>query len=710
MKLKPTLFRVLNYRNVDDSGWIPLGNITALVGENDSGKSALLRALQKFSPKIDNPFELTTEYPRARFGPGSDSLEQEPVCCVEFQLSREFRQKLGQEVSNTPTPKKVTGIRYYGGQLILLYDESRLKDIPLANELTVDPDRVRSALQSYQASLQEQVAELQRSPGIVNDAIPLEAHLEWVQEKLRSLDAAPSQSSSAVYDMVSEIHKEVSVFKRKRSDVRALSSELAKELRKLRGGKIAYKRMPHFDDQIIANLPPFIYFDEYGVTEGTICLPEFSRLIQDNPNDMHARATMALFKIANINVERLVQLSEEEVARAQHTGHEFTTGQKSNDQQRMTGIDALLGAASNTLTNKFNEFYTQREYAIKYRPNGQYVHIVVSDDRNPNNEIALKERSTGFRWYFSFFTVFSAESSDLHRDAVLLIDEPALHLHPTAQQDLLRFMRSLSKDNVILYTTHSPYMIEEGRGVEIRTVVEDANRKPKVNVKSIRKDLAAVFPYNATTGSAIVRYLFKGVTNILVEGLSDHLYLCALSEQCRRAERDCLPERICIVPCCGTRNFVHQAKYAIGHGVRPLVLLDGDPSGVQSAEALQKELYAKTPQAIMSINDVLGQGMYEIEDIIGEQVIIPELKKMIDGSLKWTMDADNKKPLCRRIGSEAAKQKVPLPDNWKSDVAWEIGHKWLQEGKVVVPSDTLDRGHELFQMINQRQGIVQDIK
>ena len=48
MKLIAKRFRVLNYRNIDDSGWIPLDLVTAFIGRNEAGKTALLKALHKF--------------------------------------------------------------------------------------------------------------------------------------------------------------------------------------------------------------------------------------------------------------------------------------------------------------------------------------------------------------------------------------------------------------------------------------------------------------------------------------------------------------------------------------------------------------------------------------------------------------------------------------------------------------------------------------
>ena len=38
MKLIAKQFRVLNYRNIDDSEWISLERVTAFVGRNEAGK------------------------------------------------------------------------------------------------------------------------------------------------------------------------------------------------------------------------------------------------------------------------------------------------------------------------------------------------------------------------------------------------------------------------------------------------------------------------------------------------------------------------------------------------------------------------------------------------------------------------------------------------------------------------------------------------
>ena len=46
MKLIVKQFRVMNYRNINDSGWIPLERVTAFVGRNEAGKTALLKSVE----------------------------------------------------------------------------------------------------------------------------------------------------------------------------------------------------------------------------------------------------------------------------------------------------------------------------------------------------------------------------------------------------------------------------------------------------------------------------------------------------------------------------------------------------------------------------------------------------------------------------------------------------------------------------------------
>ena len=105
MKLIAKKFQVLNYRNIDDSGWIPLERVTAFVGRNESGKTALLKALHKFNPAIEEPYNAQREFPRDRFTAEYRDDENWPVCRVKFELSDEFREELGDLLNGAEVPQ-----------------------------------------------------------------------------------------------------------------------------------------------------------------------------------------------------------------------------------------------------------------------------------------------------------------------------------------------------------------------------------------------------------------------------------------------------------------------------------------------------------------------------------------------------------------------------------------------------------------------------
>lgn len=62
--------------------------------------------------------------------------------------------------------------------------------------------------------------------------------------------------------------------------------------------------------------------------------------------------------------------------------------------------------------------------------------------RNPRHRVSVQfdERSRGFVWFFSFFAYFSDIEQQDGRRTILLLDEPGLALHATAQGDFLRFI------------------------------------------------------------------------------------------------------------------------------------------------------------------------------------------------------------------------------------------------------------------------------
>ncbi len=65
--MRLTKVKITNYKSIIDSNEFEIGDITCLVGKNESGKTALLEALYKLNPinKVDGEFVVEKEYPRS---------------------------------------------------------------------------------------------------------------------------------------------------------------------------------------------------------------------------------------------------------------------------------------------------------------------------------------------------------------------------------------------------------------------------------------------------------------------------------------------------------------------------------------------------------------------------------------------------------------------------------------------------------------------
>jgi hypothetical protein len=90
------------------------------------------------------------------------------------------------------------------------------------------------------------------------------------------------------------------------------------------------------------------------------------------------------------------------------------------------------------------------------KSNAVYVELYIIDGQS---KYLLRERSLGFRWFFSFllFTQFRRRAG---KPSIFLFDEPASHLHSGAQIKLLEnFPRIAGDDDLIVYSTHSHYMV-----------------------------------------------------------------------------------------------------------------------------------------------------------------------------------------------------------------------------------------------------------
>ena len=159
-----------------------------------------------------------------------------------------------------------------------------------------------------------------------------------------------------------------------------------------------------------------------------------------------------------------------------------------------------------------------------------YFDTLVSD---PNSfydvEVNLDERSRGLRWFFSFYVIFAADTADgVAENAILLLDEPGLHLHAVAQRNLIDHFKH-GFHNQIIYTTHSPFMIPVDDLASVRTVNISQDVGTTVT-NDPTGDVKTLFPLQTALGYDLTQTMFVGSKDLVVEGVSDFWYLSSASE------------------------------------------------------------------------------------------------------------------------------------------------------------------------------------
>ena len=181
------------------------------------------------------------------------------------------------------------------------------------------------------------------------------------------------------------------------------------------------------------------------------------------------------------------------------------------------------------------------------RRDGHHVIAFVSDEIQPAL-VPLDERSKGFQWFFSFDTTFLHATKGTFRNAVILLDEPGLHLHAAAQRDLLLRLKEYAEGNQLIYTTHMPFMIDMERLDNILVCIESKDQGTTVSSDFYAADEHARFPLQAALGLSISQSLFVGPYNLVVEGVTDFWLLSTMATILRSENVYTLDERIVVTP------------------------------------------------------------------------------------------------------------------------------------------------------------------
>lgn len=633
MKLKTV--RVRMFRNVLDSTEVQIQpDITCVVGKNESGKTAFLQALWRLNPARTNPeFSAASHYPawlekRHRL----DGTDVDKVNPIEANFLWQDKDVEAIEA------KFGVGVVKPGTDLVLWknYDNKFVWKSGLNEKKAVDNFLAAQSMDKSVAALLSKVDTFEK----------LAARISEEMDK-PEVDEAISSGLNAVQSALGLLFKKGETFS-------SVSWSIA-----------------------LSRIPQFLYFAEYSKLPYTVKINDV--LKGTNLDDSEATAR-ALLRLGGAEDDYIL-----------NPDYELRKRELEN--------------VANVLTEDVNKYWSQNpdlrvqpDVTQRTESRNDGRHSVLDEmklriwDGRHSLSLPFNEHSAGFQWFFSFLAAFS-EYEFKDPPVVILLDEPAVGLHAKAQADFLRFIEErLAKRCQVIYTTHSPFMVQPGRLDRVR-LVEDLGKDEGsvVSAEVLTRDRDTLFPLQSALGYDLVQHLFVAENNLVVEGTSDYAFLKLLSDFLISSGRIGLDAKWSVVPV-GGADVIPTFVALLGNHLKITVLVDSRKEGHQRLDRMAKDGFLKKNR-ILLVGELLQRKTADIEDLfeIGEYL---DLYNKAFGKKLAEKDLKGDDPIVSRI---ARYEGVDRYDHGRpADVL-------LREREAVMKalsSATLDRFENLFKQIN----------
>lgn len=690
--MKLTRFKVTNFRSVDDSGWIEVDDVTALIGVNESGKTNLLLPLWKLNPARDGEIQQTSDFPKTMFGEIRAKPADYPFVTAEFTTDgvTDWIARMAGVTLDVVRIVQVT--RFFNGHYRVIFPEYKPETAVAAQ--WVKEQLGSTAEKVGRASVLRQEVDIQQ-PLIdgISQAAAQFLHEEMSSEELSGLC---NQIEALLPDKPAKTSKIVPV-------VKQLLEVLETQIQRINASNPGDRG--DVTGIVVSSMPKFVYYSNYGNLDSEIYLPHVVENLKRNDlgakEAAKARTLRVLFSFVDLEAEEILELGkdfhDENDPNREPTEEEI---ESINEAKQTRSI--LLQSAGSKLTEKFREWWRQGDYRFRFEADGNHFRIWVSDDRRPT-EVELENRSSGLQWFLSFYLVFLVESSDQHENATLLLDEPGLSLHPLAQRDLSAFFESLSKSNPIIYTSHSPFLVDADRLERARKVyvATDGTTKatPDLRHSEDRSTQAgAAYAVHSALNLSVAESLLLGCQPIIVEGTSDQLYLTAIKALLVSGGKITPGRELVFPPSGGAKTARTVASILTGRDENlPMVLFDADDRGKQMAKSLKDNLYADQQDRVLSVGDFVAYDNAEIEDLFPFDILAEEMDRMErQPETRLAEIVRPGQPFVGQVEAWADDQGITLCKFWKVELAKRIKHRALAKGIDSFGAGDVDRWVHIF--------------
>lgn len=642
------------YRNIVDSNPVDIGQSTCLVGKNEAGKSAFLKALEglrstneafKQYGKIENyPRRYLSEYDQRH--PDGDA----PVMTTEWEM----------DAADIAAVEAELGKGVLTGSTVIIYK-------------TYEQDGTTWTLPISESKALENLVK-QFAVNVEEGAVITAA--KTTQQAADALQALGTRTAS--------------------------QESLLAAIVKLRKNSAHLRAI----DILNARTPKFMYFSHYDRMSGELSI---NQLNTDKQNgvaiDSGDRVFLDFLEYAGTTLDDLAATTQFEE------------------------LNAKCEAAALRITDQIFEYWTQND-DLK-------IKVVLSEGKSgdpaPFNSgpvararvenglhgvtVPFSERSAGFIWFFSFLVKF-AQIKKTHGNVILLLDEPGLTLHGTAQKDLLRyFAEQIAPHHQLIFSTHSPFMVPAHDLASVRTVedvvkLDQRGRRSSIGTK-IRPDVLTTdpqtnFPIFGAMGFEVTQTLVIGLNTLLVEGPSDILYLQAASSALKAAGRTHLSPQWAMCPSGGIDKVLPFVRLFYGNKLNVAVLTDYERGQKRKMDDLHKSKLLEEERIILA-TEVAGKEEADVEDFFDPAFFVDLINRT------YSLSGDHLLTVEKLEAADVTTQRLvkkaeayfrllpePIPEYSHYDPSlYLLQHPELWKGKGKPVQETLKRFETAFERIGK---------
>jgi predicted ATP-dependent endonuclease of OLD family len=624
--MKLLSFNIQNYRSIINSGWTYLAydNITALIGQNESGKTSVLEALRSFyEDKITDDVlrsDLTFPTVSCSFDIGDKKiLDLLNPRLLPDQLKKILENKKEITLSRAWNETKTSKIKIIDQDVLEYYENQEKEKNELERKVQQEIDKLLEKIETICKNMELAEHDKQEAKEQLNNWYQKLDEAKKTRRRAKKKDAkiVAQQEFESTQKICSEKEKEFNKKVKAFEDIKMQIQDISEKSRICKSCNEVIEKVKAADKDLKkahSTLKDAEHIYEICSVEKEkkaayqrlqTARIEYSQVAKEN-NELKDEASLQKVVAAKVFEGQKFKIAEEEarIAREKQkkyyiiedigkelfkhipvfeffedfssllpnkidleallTENHGAEGYKAAQNfLRIAGLDAEFFREKNhrilkqkienlngEITINFQDYWRQNvgkdnkirlnfelehyDYTVPEKSGKPYLEFWIKDKQE---RLYPKQRSRGVRWFLSFYLELKATARQNNVDRVMLIDEPGLSLHARAQEDVLKVFEDLKGSMQIVYSTHSPHLVDINKLYRILAVQRtDENIENSetiiLDAKSLHSaSLDTLSPIYSLMGTRLNEQQFvQKKNNVIIEDAVIYYYLTTISK------------------------------------------------------------------------------------------------------------------------------------------------------------------------------------